>query len=551
MSELLIENMPFVFRVEESKSGSGKIVARGQFARSDKPTANKRLYREHLWKREINRLNEAIQRRRCFGELDHPQDGRTKLQRVSHLVTNLKVDGNDVVGEAELLDTPNGRILQALAKANAEIGISSRGYGSVKTLPDGTQEVQEDFRLDTFDFVADPATHTAYPGIFTEEKQHIEEVEESMSLDALRRYYPGILEEFRREVLEESGESAGDPRSMSRAITEAEERTERRLREDFSIELRRHLETVGDQIREEVRSELLSDPDVAGAKQIVERIYGMVRSFGPPEGEEASENRKKVEDLEQKLGDKELENQKLQREAQEAQKLARQAAYALHLERSVSDHPARKAVIELIGDTSKFESKEELDRKIEAVCNELDDRGVRDDDAVDSERLQQAEEETASLRDRVDRLEEENKDLRSQYREMENKARRALDVAEERTIQLHLEQRLNEDHPYASRLRDLCEGVINEDQIDRIVDGFTPPTGGRRLDEDEANRIRARVSKGKERDLVEDTHGSSNGRPFSGNAVPQGNGHQQGQNLLEGFGLSGDEYDKLAGTKSS
>ena len=184
MAGILIDTIPLTFTLEESKDPAkkGKVIARGEFARSDRATENKRFYHEHLWKREIGRLAEAMRDRRNFGELDHPADGRTKLQRVSHLLTNLKVEGNSVVGEAEVLDTPNGRILKTIMEADAKVGVSSRGYGSTKTNAEGLEEVQEDFRLDTFDFVADPATKTAYPQVFHEERQRIPEDDMGMTM---------------------------------------------------------------------------------------------------------------------------------------------------------------------------------------------------------------------------------------------------------------------------------------------------------------------------------------------------------------------------------
>jgi hypothetical protein len=199
MAELLIDTMPLTFTLEEATDRPGKYIFRGQFARSDKATDNKRLYREHLWRREIGRIGEAMSRRGVYGELDHPADGRTRLARVSHLLTKLSVKGTEVIGEAEILDTPNGRIMKVLADAKASVGVSSRGFGSVKTIADGVQEVQEDFRLDTFDFVADPATKTAYPKLFKEERERIEEANVELTLDILKRDYPGLVEEMTRE----------------------------------------------------------------------------------------------------------------------------------------------------------------------------------------------------------------------------------------------------------------------------------------------------------------------------------------------------------------
>lgn len=167
--QLLIDTVSSVrLRMEESANG-GKIVARGQFAIADKKTANNRIYPRGLWERELRRLQQAIEGRKVFGEADHPADGRTKLTRAAHIITNLTLqpDGQ-IVGEAQIMNTATGRDLKAILEAGGALGVSSRGYGSVKMNESGDDVVQDDFQLDTFDFVVDPAQPTAYPS-FTQE----------------------------------------------------------------------------------------------------------------------------------------------------------------------------------------------------------------------------------------------------------------------------------------------------------------------------------------------------------------------------------------------
>ena len=147
MKSLLIDAMPITLSLVEGDDGD-KVVARGEFARCDVPTQNGRKYSRALYEREVAKLQDAIKRRRMFGELDHPADGKTMLQRVSHIVTKLEVaDDGRVIGEAEILDTPTGKTLKAILAAGAEAGVSSRGFGSTKSLKDGTTEVGDDFVL--------------------------------------------------------------------------------------------------------------------------------------------------------------------------------------------------------------------------------------------------------------------------------------------------------------------------------------------------------------------------------------------------------------------
>ena len=154
---------PLRLSIEEGEGH--KYCAKGEFARAGVPTANKRIYPEPIWKKELNKLQEAIQQRKVFGEVDHA-DGKTKLMRVSHIITKLECrDDGLIYGEAEILDTQNGKQLKAILDGGGAVGVSSRGYGSVQKNEEGMDVVQEDFNLMTFDFVADPANATSYPVI--------------------------------------------------------------------------------------------------------------------------------------------------------------------------------------------------------------------------------------------------------------------------------------------------------------------------------------------------------------------------------------------------
>jgi hypothetical protein len=120
-----------------------------------------------------------IKERRALGELDHPDSSIVNLNNVSHNVTEMHWDGNDLVGTVEVLSTPSGNILKELFKCGIKLGISSRGLGSVKQLGEGEVQVQDDFELIAFDFVSNPSTHGAFlkpmnesvnPGLITPSK---------------------------------------------------------------------------------------------------------------------------------------------------------------------------------------------------------------------------------------------------------------------------------------------------------------------------------------------------------------------------------------------
>lgn len=146
------------------KTGRKFRIVRGIFQEVDTPNQNGRIYPRSLWERIINSENtkRAIKNRESFGELDHPEDGKTELKRVSHIITDLKLEGNHVIGEAEILPTPHGKILEALFTAGTGVGISSRGSGSVND-SSGSAIVQDDYKYESFDFVSGPSVSTAFP----------------------------------------------------------------------------------------------------------------------------------------------------------------------------------------------------------------------------------------------------------------------------------------------------------------------------------------------------------------------------------------------------
>jgi len=544
MAQILIDSMPLEFTLAESKDKPGKYIARGQFARSDKPTENKRLYGAHLWEREIGRLSDSMRGRMVFGELDHPADGRTKLTRVSHLLTNLHLEGPEVVGEAEILDTPNGRILKAILDANGKVGVSSRGFGTTKPIANGVQEVQEDFVLHTFDFVADPAMKTAYPEVFHEETQKIPEDGMELTLEDLKRDYPGLVEalsgEAKKAALTEAGEAHG--RSLSEAVAEAEERTERRLRELFSGELRRTVEGIEEAARERATSEALSDPEVAQAKVTLEQIARIIAPFGVPVDQQMALDVKdeEIAKLKGQLAERELEVQAARKQAEEYKAVATEAAYQLHLERLVAEEEGRDTIITLVGDISQYGSTTEIEAKVEAVKNELTKARVQEQEKAE-EKDAEVQAKLEELDARIQAAEEKAQAAETEKAKANERTRKALQVAEEMQLALHVEQRLR-DHKGGADLRKLCESAISVEEVESIIAGYderhpAPP----RIDEDQAQRIRNRVARGTERDINEDTHGKPKGK---------GNGAKESANdPLASLGLTEEQFDEFAGTK--
>ena len=149
--------------VETSIKENKSLVVKGVIQRAEAKNQNGRIYPREILEREINKYAEGpIKERRALGELDHPESSVINLQNVSHNVTKVRMVGDDVYGEVEILSTPAGNILKELFRNGITVGISSRGMGSVQENGNGTVEVQDDFELLCFDFVSTPSTHGAF-----------------------------------------------------------------------------------------------------------------------------------------------------------------------------------------------------------------------------------------------------------------------------------------------------------------------------------------------------------------------------------------------------
>jgi hypothetical protein len=140
----------------------GLTKFRGKFQEAEAVNKNKRMYPFDVLSENIGRLQEAIDDRRLVGELDHPTDSIIHFANTSHVVTKLWWEGNVLMGEGEILNTPSGMILKSLIDGGVKVGISSRGVGNGKVNEDGILVIGESYKLITFDAVADPSTFAAF-----------------------------------------------------------------------------------------------------------------------------------------------------------------------------------------------------------------------------------------------------------------------------------------------------------------------------------------------------------------------------------------------------
>ena len=151
------------YLVESDGKGGKNHFIQGIFMQAEKQNKNGRVYPVNVLSREADRYNkEYVQKNRAFGELGHPENPQINLDRVSHMITSLQRDGNNFIGKAKILDTPNGKIVKSLLDGGASLGVSTRGVGSLKP-HGGYQLVQDDYKLATAaDVVADPSAPDAF-----------------------------------------------------------------------------------------------------------------------------------------------------------------------------------------------------------------------------------------------------------------------------------------------------------------------------------------------------------------------------------------------------
>ena len=159
-----INNAEYI--VEEKDNGKKDYKIKGIFLQSDIKNRNGRVYPKEVLNKEVKRYNqEFINKKRAFGELGHPDGPTVNLERVSHMITKLYPDGRNFIGEAKIMNTPYGKIVKGLIDEGAQLGVSSRGMGSLKPSKEknGAQMVQSDFQLATAaDIVADPSAPDAF-----------------------------------------------------------------------------------------------------------------------------------------------------------------------------------------------------------------------------------------------------------------------------------------------------------------------------------------------------------------------------------------------------
>lgn len=505
---LLIDHgfRPVKLTLVESADGKGKIVARGEFARAGIATENKRVYPRSLWERELSSLREAIERRKVFGELDHPNDGRTMLKRVSHIITGLELDGDVVIGEAEILDTTNGKDLKAILQGGGAVGVSSRGYGTTSPGPDGTDVVGEDYRLMTFDFVAEPANTTSYPEIHTEQKNKptapvVAEAQEidmdltKITAEDLKKANPGLVE------------------SILATATKAHTDQLEAVKGQMTQTLQAALVDVKRQALAEAKAMVASDPEVASAKIAMEQIKSALGMAVLPEDAQKVVEGKNTEisGLKTKLSESEIRIKGLEEQLSKLCDVARQAAYKYHLESKVVGHAKAPIIRQLVGDVRAYESTAAIDAKVEAIVKEI-----------------------ASQTKTESRLDAEKAALVEENRKLKKAVEESLQLTRDLAVTKYVGDKVH-GHPQAARLRALIESKkpTSKEQVDAVYEAVLGAVAPRPTN-DELERIQARL--GKRRLALSESAGA----PALARAAASGE-----QELAEDFRSLGGDMDHI------
>jgi len=202
--KLITETIEDVKVLTEEKDGKKLLYIEGVFLQGAIKNRNGRMYPFEVLDREVERYNEEyVRTKRALGELGHPDGPTINLDRVSHRITSLRAEGNNFIGKAQILDTPMGNIAKSLLGEGVQLGVSSRGMGSIEKRED-CNVVRDDFMLTTAaDIVADPSAPDAFVNGIMEGKEWVWEngILKEAKVDKYRRYIDGSRRDLEERTL--------------------------------------------------------------------------------------------------------------------------------------------------------------------------------------------------------------------------------------------------------------------------------------------------------------------------------------------------------------
>jgi hypothetical protein len=468
-------------RMVESKGHQLHILGtiHGKMGHAGVPTGNNRRYPTKIVNENISRLLPAIKARGVFGEADHPSDGRTKLQRVSHIVTSAKLESNGILnGTWDILDTPNGRIVQAVCKAGGRLGASTRGRGSTSMGGDGVEDVNPDYKMITIDAVVDPAAKDSYPKLVAE-AQSLDQLEEMvLDYEYMSKEYPGLTEELVVKVLEEHkdkirvqvpAEFEGYEDAVAVVRTEFAEKLESQKKDLAQITLD-SMEQFREDVADEERGKLMRTLDPVKDRVALEDISRVLVRRGILL---TDEQRVRLADLEQAVKDAQGEKDTIKAKMEELQEqtdilasLGTKASMTLVAERMLGGKSYRQAVLDVMGDFSQYKTKEEFGKAIDSAIRQFEANEQATDDLKGESNAKALEQERKEHRESLSRLEQSLGDVETAHTEEidELNSRHETEVAE---FQAEIESwkgRYDEERKRTEKLTSDVQEAIREGQ---------------------------------------------------------------------------------------
>jgi hypothetical protein len=434
----------------------GKLYVEGKCGQAGAPTANGRIYGRKIMEREIARLQPKIKAGSLVGSLDHPGDGKSRLKDAAHICRSLsmKEDGS-IHGKYEIVEEcDNGRNLGAFLRRGATIGMSSRGMGSVSNTPKGDM-VGEDFKLTTFDFVAEPAVSDAFPVLVTESEEGVKPTS-----DDLRAKYPGLIKEIEegayvvaQRVVEDVNDDARE--SLIRQVSEetieqykekiagdVKAEAKAQMADEFSVKLTRALQSLREDIEKEVRADLASDPREAQATVKLSKIAEMLAPMSAP-----IDTQKALAELESAKEEK----KSLEEKAKDYALTARKLAWQLYVERAISSREDADIIREMIDVDAAKDGDDLKERLVNAI-----ERA----DSIREESIRHASGELEEERERLVELQEQHQVFKDQT------AKRNQEISG--TIKDLTEKITTREHKFEEREEELL-GQLDEAESNNSV----------------------------------------------------------------------------------
>ena len=338
--------------LEDEKIEEGKVVKPmligGVATQGNVGNENKRYYRTKLWERECDKKQELIKIGKLLGELDHPDDGKSRLEKTDVRYTKLEMDGDYMNFEAVVLDTPSGDILKGLLRGGVGVDISTRGFGSTKNEKIDGKEwevVQDDYDMVGIDQVVGHSSLSAEIQYY-QEKANKGGI--NMDLEQLKKEHPDLVEAIAKET----------EKRVTKEVTE-------KLTTEFEERILDEISKSRDEIVTEVTAEVKASmvPQYEEHENMLSEIAEIVKDF-VGEGEEGEPGTKdeKVVELEQKLDESNKASEQMRKDLDNAQEKIAKSDVREYLEDVLKNEPFKKILKERLSDC---ESREDVDKRLE------------------------------------------------------------------------------------------------------------------------------------------------------------------------------------------